>query len=128
MTLGKIWRRILCPDDWTFEDLSSSILKSVQFDSDHLYEFKHKNRFGHTVHVAHYYCSLERSIDKHAHEVRIGDLNLQEGMSMEYIYDFGDDWRFTLVLEKVNSQKTAQKYGIIDSFGDSPDQYKPWLR
>jgi hypothetical protein len=60
-------------------------------------------------------------------EVRIGDLPAQPGFSMLYNYDFGDNWRFGVVLERIDpSDPSVDRYRIDQSVGKSPKQYPNW--
>jgi hypothetical protein len=45
-------------------------------------------------------------------KVRLSDLVLCVGDSIEYVYDFGDDWRHALVLEKALSADENSRYPI----------------
>lgn len=56
VSLGKIWRRIAISSQMTLADLSGLILKSVDFDSDHLDRFTYKNQIGRTVEISHPYA------------------------------------------------------------------------
>ncbi|MDJ0574740.1 MAG: plasmid pRiA4b ORF-3 family protein [Xenococcaceae cyanobacterium MO_234.B1] len=121
--LGKIWRRIAISSQMTLEDLSSLILESVNFDSDHLDMFRYKNQIGRTVEISHPYADGFPS----THEVCIGDLPLREGASMIYIFDFGDWWEFNVQLEKIATDDLRTNYGaIIESYGEAPPQYPDW--
>ena len=53
VSLGKPWRLIAMPAEATLDDLVDMILHSVEFDSDHLYEFSFRNRLGAEVTVGH---------------------------------------------------------------------------
>ncbi len=53
VSLGKIWRLIAIPADLTLDDLVGSILRSMRFDNDHLYEFSYRDRFGIDVSIVH---------------------------------------------------------------------------
>ena len=120
VSLGKIWRRIAISSQLTLETLSSLILQSVNFDSDHLDRFSYQNQFGRTVHISHPYADGSPSTD----EVCIGDLPLREGASLTYVFDFGDWWEFTLQLEHIDTDDLRDDYGaIIESKGSAPLQY-----
>jgi len=123
VSLGKIWRRIAISSKMTLADLSSLILESVNFDSDHLDMFTYKNQIGRTVEVSHPYADGSPSTNA----VRIGDLPLAEGSSMTYVFDFGDWWEFNVQLEKIQADDSRSNYGaIIESYGASPPQYPDW--
>ncbi len=121
--LGKIWRRIAISSQMSLADLSSLILESVNFGSDHLDMFTYKNQIGCTVEISHPYADGSPSTN----EVRIGDLPLSEGAAMTYVFDFGDWWEFNVQLEKSQTDDSRVNYGaIIESYGAAPPQYPDW--
>ncbi len=123
VSLGKVWRRIAMPADATLDTLMSWILDSVNFDSDHLYEFIYPDPLGATVRAVH----PEMDEGPFADEVRIGTLPLEPGQSMELVYDFGDYWEFTVKLERIEPPGAKIKAPkILESHGKSPRQYPPW--
>jgi len=63
-----------------------------------------------------------------ASEVAIGDLPLAIGERMEFWFDFGDDWRFAVQLERIEPQRTppVTRAVVIEACGESPDQYEDW--
>jgi hypothetical protein len=68
-------------------------------------------------------------IDEHrlTSEVRIGELPLQVGASMTYNFDFGEDWRFEVRLERVDpTDPKLQKPVLVESHGKAPQQYPNW--
>jgi hypothetical protein len=118
--LGKVWRRIAISSHMSLADLSSLILESVDFDSDHLDMFRYKNQVGRIIEVSHPYADGSPSTNK----VHIGDLPLREGDSLIYIFDFGDWWEFEVQLEKIEPDNLQTDYGaIIESHGKAPLQY-----
>jgi hypothetical protein len=144
VTMGKIWRRIAIDGEATLADLSDLIRESVDFDDDHLDMFTYKSPMGRTIEALHPFAEA----DLLTNEVRIGDLPLPVGGTMEYLYDFGDSWRFAVVLEaieseaepepespegfqkikatkaKKNKRKPPKVLGeIIESHGKAPEQY-----
>jgi hypothetical protein len=59
-----------------------------------------------------------------ADQVRIGDLPLEPGASMTYLYDFGDNWEFDVQLEAINPpDNKIKKAKILEIHGDAPQQY-----
>jgi Plasmid pRiA4b ORF-3-like protein len=123
VALGDVWRRIAIPAEATLDDLVNSILKSVGFDDDHLYEFAYRDRFGATVRVEH--------PDSHegpwTDEVRVGDLPLEPGQMMTLTYDFGDEWQFEVRLERIEPPGSKIKVArILERHGKAPEQYPEW--
>src|SRR5262249_49108472 len=107
----------------TLDDLANCILAAVDFDNDHLYAFTYRDRFGAKVEASHPFCDEGLS----AAEVRIGELPLQPGQSMSWLYDFGDSWRFDIKLERIapaNPRRKAAK--VLERHGKAPKQYPDW--
>lgn len=118
------WWTMAVPGSATLHEVSSTILDTVTFDRDHLYRFTYKDPFGHQQSVN----IRERFSDPpYADEVRIGDLPLQEGEQMVYLYDFGDHWEFDLHLQEIAPEGlTAETPTVLDFHGDAPEQYPSW--
>ncbi len=120
VSLGKIWRLIAIPADDTLEDLVQLILGSMNFGDDHLYQFDYRNRLGARHSVFHPYMDEGPSTD----EVPIGTLPLEPGQTMDLTYDFGDNWKFKVKLERIeppSGKKRAAR--ILEKHGESPEQY-----
>jgi Plasmid pRiA4b ORF-3-like protein len=123
VSLGKVWRLIAIPADHTLEDLVRQILRSVHFDHDHLYNFSYRDRSGTTIRVSDPQCGDSPCTD----EVRIGELPLDPGQAMDLLYDYGDNWEFTIKLERVEPPGTKIKAPrIMESHGKAPEQYPDW--
>jgi hypothetical protein len=46
---------------------------------------------------------------------------------MELVYDFGDNWQFTVTLERIERAETRIKAPrILESHGQAPEQYPRW--
>jgi hypothetical protein len=97
VSLQKCWRQIAMAGEANLWDFSRLILESVDFDTDHLDMFTYKSLAGHTLTAYHPYMEDESSSD----EVQIGNLPLQVGGTMDYLFDFGDSWKFSILLENV---------------------------
>ena len=55
---------------------------------------------------------------------------MQPDQSMVFHYDFGDDWRFDVKLERIEPEgKKVKAARIIENHGKSPEQYpnSDWL-
>lgn len=139
-----VWRRIAVAGEATLDVLGALILESVGFDSDHLDQFTYRNELGRKVRVLHPHAQEDVSTN----ELRVGILPLSEGSVMEYLFDFGDNWEFEVVLESIEaveavpeseqgqwkaktkskskrSQRGPRKQlgEILESHGESPTQY-----
>ncbi len=118
-----IWRRIEIDGKMTLEDLTDIILDAFNFDKDHLYEYTYFNRFGHTIEI----YRPEANINPFTTEIKIGEIPIQPGEAIEFLYDFGDNWNFDILLEKIiPSDKKLKLSLIIEEYGESPEQYPKW--
>ena len=138
VSLGKCWRRIAMSGEATLAEFSGYILDSVGFDSDHLDQFTYQAPNGRTVQVTHPWADGEIITS----EVKIGSLPLHEGSTMEYLFDFGDCWKFQIQLESIEPPVTPQGSAkvkqtaktrkstrispmgeILERHGKAPEQY-----
>ena len=123
VSLGKVWRLIAMPADKTLGNLVEVILHSVEFDNDHLHEFSYRNRLGAWVSVHHPAMDEPPYTD----EVSIGTLPLEPGETMKLTYDFGDNWQFTVKLDRIDPPDAKLKAPrILESHGKAPEQYQDW--
>ncbi|MBI1914976.1 MAG: plasmid pRiA4b ORF-3 family protein [Planctomycetes bacterium] len=123
VSLGKVWRQIAIPADLSLDDLVGAILDCFDFDSDHLYEFTYRDRFGGLARALHPYCDEGPFGD----EVRVGEVPLNPGQSMKLVYDFGDNWQFDVKLERIDPpNKRLKKPRVLEKHGKAPEQYPRW--
>lgn len=121
VSLGSMWREIAITDRMNLDDLAYAILDAVNFDSDHLYEFRYRDKAGRTVTACHEYCDGPNV----AADVEIGSLPLTPGQSMLFHFDFGDDWKFDVKLEKIAPPNPRMKKPkVVAKRGTAPQQYR----
>jgi len=117
-----IWRKIRISAAATLDDLSGAILDAFDFDDDHLYAFymdeKLRTRGVPTFYSPRCGYSYE-SADGHMLE----NFNLTPKQKFLFLYDFGDEWHFTVTVEKIIDEITLEPI-IVDSRGDAPSQYR----
>jgi hypothetical protein len=123
VSLGDIWRLIAMPSRSNLEDFVDVILRSVKFDDEHLYQFTYRDRMGGTARVKHPAMDEGPWTDR----VKIGTLPLVPSQTMEFVYDFGDNWEFTIKLERIEPPGGKNKAPrILERHGKSPKQYPSW--
>jgi Plasmid pRiA4b ORF-3-like protein len=92
-----VWRRIQVPDSLTLNQLHRVVQIVMGWQNSHLHDFTlWGKRYGEPNPE-----DEENMIDERT--VRLRDLPFSIGGSMSYAYDFGDDWRHQVVLEKTGS-------------------------
>ena len=120
VSLGKMWRQIAIPDSLTLDELAATILDAVDFDHDHLYEFSFRDRLGKPARINHPGSSEGPWTD----DFPIGELPLEPGQSMTFLFDYGDSWKFDVKLEKIDPPNPRmQKPRVVGKQGRAPQQY-----
>jgi len=123
VSMGKVWRRIEIHSDMTLEALTDTVLKSFDFDKDHLYVYYYKDLFGNTVEIN----SPNSSVEPFTTETLIGKIPINIGASMNFLFDFGDNWEFQILLEEIKQvSKKIEHPQVIDEQGKPPEQYPYW--
>lgn len=123
VSLGPVWRRIAINGKQPLITLADAILASVEFDNDHLHEFSYTNRFGITERVSHPYLDEAELVSS---EVLVGEAPISIGGRMTFLFDFGDNWEFDVLLETVEPKRIRQRYKILETHGEAPEQYPDW--
>jgi hypothetical protein len=119
------WRRIAIGGEATLEELAATILGAFNFDSDHLYCFSYRDRFGRIVEIDH--PEMARGSDNAlADEIKVGDIPLFPGSRIDFLFDFGDEWEFVLQTERVNADLAIRKPRVLEKHGRAPKQYGGW--
>jgi hypothetical protein len=127
VSLGDSWRRIAIPATCDLDDLADGILESVDFDHDHLWCFEYRDPRGPTVRAEGPRCAAPYCHDLNILDVLIGELPLEMGQSMTFLYDFGDNWLFNVRLERVGPPgETRRRATLLEAQGDPPLQYPDW--
>jgi hypothetical protein len=124
VTLGSAYRKIAVPGITSLEELAESILSAFNFDNDHLYEFIYKNRYGITERIVHPYVENDELCTT---DCAVSGLPFYKGMELTFHFDFGDDWRFQLVVESIASKDVScTAPTVIEQQGNPPEQYPDW--
>lgn len=122
VSVGNPWRRIEIPGELSLESLAAAILDAFDFDNDHLYHFEYRDQRGHKIEIV---CPQINDASQWADEVAIQDLPLAEGANMTFVFDYGDNWQFTLKLESITEVDPKLKQAkVIQRSGTAPAQYE----
>lgn len=117
------WRRIKLSAAHTLDDLHDAIQSAFNFDNDHLYAFFMDGR----AWSKKAYWDPRGEEPPYANEVRLDQLELWEGRKFLYLFDFGDEWRFDVLVEEVREDETPpSRPVIIGKKGEAPEQYPSW--
>lgn len=91
-----IWRRIRVPGNYTLFELHMIVQDVMEWEDYHLHAFQIK---GVTYMDPEQIDDLEGAEDETV--VTLDALGLREKQKFSYTYDFGDDWRHTVTVEKI---------------------------
>ena len=118
-----IWRKIQISAVATLHDLSLAVLGAFEFDYDHLYAFfmddKLRTRHG----VPAFYSPYYGYESENAAEEMLENFSFVPKQKFLFLYDFGDQWRFTMTVEKEINEVTPEAF-VVQSRGESPLQYR----
>lgn len=89
----KVWSKLAISGNATLFGLSLLILESVNFDNDHLHTFSLQNPLGRIIEIDHPFCE---SGNPATSDYLVGQLPLTIGQGLEYLFDFGDHWEFSV--------------------------------
>ena len=111
---------LVAPGTFSLHSLATAVLKAFEFyDLDHLYEFRYQDHLGKTRRYYHPECDE----GPWASEITLEESGLAERQIMKFRFDFGDDWRFRLLLERIDPSGGAAGIQVIAAEGPSPKQY-----
>lgn len=112
------WRKIQLSGSCTMEKLHLMIQSAFDFDNDHLYAFFMDGRkFG----KKGIYAPMDNQ-GPHTNQVTIDSIQLYEGQSFMYLFDYGDEWTFAIEVVKIVPGETCDAM-VFESKGAAPDQY-----
>ena len=115
-----VWRKIAVSHKHTLDDLQYMIQNAFDFDNDHLYAFcMEGTRYSKEV----YYSPMSDDYPC-AGDAVLEELGLYPGQRILYIFDFGDNWQFDVLLVKIDEdmELPSNPY-VIESKGTAPQQY-----
>jgi len=101
-----IWRRVQVPGTLPLSGLHDAFQIVMGWTDSHLHKFEKGGKYwGHPEDQE--VEDDRKSIDER--RVPVGKVLQAEGDSMVYVYDFGDDWRHEVILEKIVPSESPSK-------------------
>lgn len=106
--LPQIWRTIEVECDITFYQFHLIIQEAMGWTNSHLHEFNDGNfRIGDTSEEA---CEFGNPPQWEEKDKKISDYISKDKTRLGYIYDFGDNWEHTVILEGIEPVQKGLKY------------------
>lgn len=100
-----IWRTFQIAQTETFFDLHEILQIVMGWENAHLFEFQVKDRKIGLLPDEDEMWDTDASLED-SESIMMIDMNLKEGDSFRYIYDFGDHWKHLLTVEKIIADET----------------------
>lgn len=104
-----IWRRLILPSSWNLEQLHLAIQAAFNWWNYHLHEFRIGGlRYGDVE------LLMEDAFEGDPRVFDFRDVRLRDfehGARFTYHYDFGDNWRHTVMVEEFLSLEVTPKHG-----------------
>ncbi len=120
ISLGKVYRTIEIDSKKSLDYLAYTILKQFNFENDHLHVFNFTDNFGKKISIGHYELS---ETDFCTDEYDIKNIPLGEQENFEFIFDFGNYWKFDILIEKIDEGRSLAEVELVKSHGEAPEQY-----
>ena len=113
------WRKLAVPSGCTLEAVAMTILRAFRFDEiDHLYHFEYLDNYGAQRVIAH---EAVTDVDGWADLLTLADIHPRVGMTMKYVFDYGENWIFDIRLEKACDQMDGA-IAVKEKHGKAPKQ------
>jgi hypothetical protein len=105
-----IWRRLLVPSVLTLEQLHDVLQTAMGWAGDHLHEFRVGDRhFGIPDPEDR---SMGMPSVENERTIRLSNVLRRAGAKVIYTYDFGDNWKHSIVLEKQLPADPDEEYPV----------------
>ncbi len=117
----EIYRIIKICGNNSLDDLSDAILDSFNFDHDHMYLFNmDMEPYGGNSY------EISSSNGEKSTKALIDNVIEEDDQIFLYLYDFGDEWIFIIIVEKIEENeclkpKTIESKGKLSQYGDLDD-------
>lgn len=127
-----VWREIAILGNQTFNDLAEAIIYSMDWENDHMHGFSlpSKKNKGDFYYSPFTFYAPDWEDDPFptykSNQIRICDFNYDLYPKLDFVFDFGDNHEFEIILKKVdNARKNTQKEFplLVDQRGVAPEQY-----
>jgi hypothetical protein len=117
-----VTRTVVVRGDQTLVDLHRVLQEAYGWEDDHLYSFWLNGRFWggrSSEYTTPGWCEDGRRSAR----AKLDGLGLALTQKVAYVFDFGDEWRVSLTLTKVEPAGAGPYPSIVASRGEAPPQY-----
>ena len=124
----KLYRDVEIDSTASLAALAEAVVGAFEFDFDHAYGFYSKltGRYHDSPEKYELFADMEDA-DSDAGSVQktaVSKAFAKPGKKMLFLFDYGDDWRFTVELAKLGEKIPGTRYPrLVGTSGDAPEQY-----
>jgi len=102
-----VWRQVIVPESFTFEQFHLVIQEAFGWFNYHLYQFS-PSGYGSNPIIANPTEDGWEKPGMNASKTKLTSVFTAEAQKYTYIYDFGDDWVHSILLEKILPDKITK--------------------
>ena len=119
-----VWRRIVIPGNFTFEELHKAIQADFGWYNEHLYQFqKEPYSRGWTITDIERNGDGLRQIPLDASKTKVGKFLKEKKLKQFiYLYDFGDDWVHDITVERIDEDAACSTWLMQGGRGTCPPE------
>lgn len=115
----EVWRKLIVPDNFTFAKFHLVIQEAFGWENGHMYQFSEEG-YGSAVSIGIPNDDDDYEV-KDSKKIKLSEVFTKKGQQYVYIYDFGDDWQHSILLEAI-AEGTATKADCTDGAGKCPPE------
>ena len=134
-----IFRDIEIPENKSLYNLADAIVGAFGFDFDHAFGFYNDLGWNYYKSLVRYELFADMEMENAGMDwgdqpkagsvkrTKIFQAFTEPGQKMQFVFDYGDDWRFEIEVRDFAEKARGVKYPrILDAKGVSPEQYPDW--
>jgi hypothetical protein len=126
-----IYREIEIDSRKTLSDLAEAIVHAFGFEFDHAFGFYSKLTGRDVMRSQPKYELFadmgEQTTARSVRKTRVAEAFPAVGHTMLFMFDYGDDWRFTVEVIGLGQKVAKTRYPkVLKKVGEAPEQYGTW--
>jgi hypothetical protein len=125
----RLYREIEVDSGRSLHDLAEAIVRAFDFDLDHAFGFYGKLTGNYTASPVRYelFADMEggSSDAGSVKRTKVAQAFPAAGMTMLFLFDYGDGWRFKVELVRMGTKVPKERYPkVLATVGKAPPQYQ----
>ncbi len=132
------WRDIEVPTSATLYRFAEGIVDAFGFDFDHAFGFYSDLSHDHYDSRDKYelfvdmgevdlFPGMRGGTPKSVRKTKLSSVFSEPGQQMQFIFDYGDEWRFLVKVTETGKRKKGERYPrLVNAGGEAPEQYPDW--